>query len=228
MNDASNTLTDQPNSLSRLTPNYKLWISIAILVIPVTLVLVIAFADLSETTSNQLVSLLIFSSLLIFDSYRRFIANPSQNSPVTLVDSGQYSTTYVYGNYSVASQQNVKNYEQQNLVDAAREIQKLLKEVSSDYSASDPIVTPSPRESTDKDTSNSESSQMANGSTSGPESETVQTVELAAKVIERVERDPSLKQRAIEALKQGGLEALKSTSAGLIIAAVIEGWAVDD
>lgn len=215
-------MSNSPENLPRLGQNYKLWISIAVLIIPVTLILAIAFADLNETTSNQLVSLLVFSSLLIFDSYRRFIANLSRSLPVTPIDNGQYSTTHVYGD-SVVNQQAV-NYEKQSMVDAAREIQQLLKEVSSDYPGSKTIVTPP----LNTDTTVSESSQIASDTTCELESETVRKVEIATEVIRRVENDSSLKQRAIAAAKQGFLQALKSSSTGLIVAAAIDGWLSDD
>lgn len=226
MSNADKMLPEQLKISPRLGPNYALWISIAILVIPVTLILVVAFADLNEATSNQLVSLLIFSSLLIFDSYRRFIANLSRIPPITLVDGSQYSTTYIYGDSNV-TQQSVNN-EQQSLVDAAREIQQLLKEVSSSYPESETIVSSPSKKGTTEDAIVSESSQIASDTTREFENETVREVEIATEVIRKVENDSSLKQRAIAAARQGFLQTLKSSSTGLIIAAAIESWLSDD
>jgi uncharacterized protein YjbI with pentapeptide repeats len=77
-----------------------------------------------------------------------------------------------------------------SLVEAAKEIQELLKQLE----ANNPTTTTS--------------EQMA----------------IATKAVQQIESDPSLKQKAINAVKSSAFEALKQTSIGAIVVAAIEGW----
>ncbi|GBF82064.1 hypothetical protein [Aphanothece sacrum] len=53
---------------------------------------------------------------------------------------------------------------------------------------------------------------------------TSEQMKIATQVIERIENTPTWKQKAINAAKQGLLEAMKSNPIGAFVAGAIEGW----
>jgi hypothetical protein len=85
------------------------------------------------------------------------------------------------------------NYSQQNLTDAAREIQQLLDQLAETYPT------------------NTQSEKLA----------------VVTKAVEKIENDPSWKNRVVSAIKSGGTEGLKElldNPLANILLAVIEGW----
>lgn len=53
---------------------------------------------------------------------------------------------------------------------------------------------------------------------------TVEQMKVATEAIQKLEGNPTLKQRAINAAKGGLMEGIKQTPVGAIVAGVIEGW----
>jgi len=85
------------------------------------------------------------------------------------------------------------NYSQQNLTDAAREIQQLLDQLAESY----------------------------------PTNTQAEKLAVVTKAVEKIENDPSWKNRVVSAIKSGGTEGIKElldNPLANILLAVIEGW----
>ncbi|MDJ0579246.1 hypothetical protein [Crocosphaera sp.] len=61
-------------------------------------------------------------------------------------------------------------------------------------------------------------------SQTNPNNNTSDRLKIASIVIEQIETNPTWKQKAIKACKQGLLEAMKSNTIGAFVAGAIEGW----
>lgn len=114
------------------------------------------------------------------------ISNQSQTVDMSIINQ-----THSGSGDNVAGDKNTTyNYNHQDLVDAAKEIQALLEQLSQ----INPI--------------NSTSEQMR----------------IASQAIETIENNPTLKQKAIAAFKQGLLEAIKTNPMGAFVIGAIAGW----
>ncbi|MEH1780351.1 MAG: caspase family protein [Nostoc sp.] len=114
--------------------------------------------------------------------------------------------TYNFQGANISGDIVMNNYaseQKQSLAEAAAEIQKLLEQLDKTYSKNE----------------------------TAEEMTTSQKMAVASEVIERIERDPTLKQRLINALKAGGTEALKELlnhPASSFVIGAVKGWQKDD
>ena len=108
------------------------------------------------------------------------------HAPVGSVNNQGTQTNVAVTNYGIQS----GTVQSQDLIEAAKEIQALLKQLEASHLVST----------------------------------TIEQMTVATEAIKKIENNSTLKQRAINAAKNGLIEGLKQNPVGAIVAGIIEGW----
>ncbi|VXD19605.1 hypothetical protein [Planktothrix paucivesiculata] len=181
---------------------FNLIVGICLSLLIVGLIFILIFTDTSIEIKQVLIVIIGLFSFDTLDAFRKILE--SRISPLSITINNNNSVLYSGDIYNTENRTHYQSIENQNLAEVAAEIQKLLKQLtlSSDFN-----------EESEKPT----------------ESEKLM---MSAKLVEKIEENPSLKQRLINVTKAGGIAALETAIGitpitGLVIAAM-QGWNDND